>query len=618
MDLFPFETIRPGQKEFLDDVEISINNGGHLVAHVPTGIGKTAAVIAPSLSHALENGKTIFFSTPKHTQHTIVIDTLQKIKKKFNVNFVAVDFVGKQWTCLHDIRDLDSREFNEFCKSMKKDERCVYYKNVHKRKLSKLAVSVIDKIKSEPLHSEAIRELCEKNSLCPYETCIEAGKDANVVVCDYFHIFSPSVRQAFFSKLDKSMEDSILIIDEAHNLPGRIRKILSYNLTENSLKRAIKEANFLNYGILSDAFRDSTRVLKNIGRGMVNSEEKYVKREEFINKLAEETGMKYPEFADMAEDLGEEILKIPNRYRSYSNIIAKFLKNWIKEDIGYARILRKDKFLILSYKCLDPSVSSREIFENMHSTVFMSGTLIPLDMYSSVLGLSPDRTTLEEYPSPFPKKNRITIVVPNVTTKYTKRSDLMFQRYARIISNIVREIPGNIAVFFPSYAILENVREHLAEFGLNKHTLIEKQEMKKDDRVQLYGRLQNSDNKNGGILMGVQAGSFSEGLDYANNLLDGVIIVGLPLDKPDLETKSLIEYYDFKFNRGWDYGYIYPAMNRALQAAGRCIRSETDRGVIILMDDRFLWRNYSKCFPGDFEFIVSEMPEKYVRKFFER
>ncbi len=618
MNLFPFETIRPGQKEFLKDTEISINNRKHLVAHVPTGIGKTAAVIAPSLSHVLENGKTIFFSTPKHTQHTIVIDTLQRIKKKSKIDFIAVDFVGKQWTCLHDIRDLDSRDFNEFCKSMKKDERCLYYKNVHKRKLSKIAVSVIDKIKSEPLHSEAIRELCEKNSLCPYEICIEAGKDADVVVCDYFHIFSPSVRQAFFSKLDKSLENSILIIDEAHNLPDRIRKILSYNLTENSLKRAIKEANFLNYEILSDAFRDSARILKNIGKGMVNSEEKYVKREEFINKLAEETGMKYPEFADMAEELGEEVLKIPNRYRSYSNIIAKFLKNWIKEDIGYARILRKDKFLILSYKCLDPSVSSREIFENMHSTVFMSGTLIPLDMYSSVLGLSPDRTILKEYPSPFPKKNRLVIVVPNVTTKYTKRSDLMYQRYARIISNVVREIPGNTAVFFPSYAILENVREHLAEFGLNKHILIEKQEMNKYDRVQLYSRLQNSENKSGGILMGVQAGSFSEGLDYANNLLDGVVIVGLPLNKPDLETKSLIEYYDFRFNRGWDYGYIYPAMNRALQAAGRCIRSETDRGAIILMDDRFMWRNYSKCFPRDFEFIVSEMPEKYVRKFFER
>jgi len=132
----------------------------------------------------------------------------------------------------------------------------------------------------------------------------------------------------------------------------------------------------------------------------------------------------------------------------------------------------------------------------------------------------------------------------------------------------------------------------------------------------MYNRLTALTNEKGGILAGVQAGSFSEGVDYANNLLDAVIIVGLPLEIPNLEVKSLIEYYDFKFERGWDYGYIYPAMNRALQAAGRCIRSETDRGAIILMDERFRWQNYAKCFPKDFSAIVTELPEKYVAGFF--
>lgn len=117
-------------------------------------------------------------------------------------------------------------------------------------------------------------------------------------------------------------------------------------------------------------------------------------------------------------------------------------------------------------------------------------------------------------------------------------------------------------------------------------------------------------------MMAVQAGSFSEGLDYADNLLDAVIIVGLPLERPNLETQALIDYYDFKFERGWDFGYIYPAMNRALQAAGRCIRSETDRGAVILLDERFMWGNYRKCFPSDFEFNVTELPEKYLRRFF--
>ncbi|RLI85709.1 MAG: hypothetical protein DRO76_05095 [Candidatus Altiarchaeales archaeon] len=618
MDIFPFEKIRDGQREFLGDVKGAIENGRHLVAHAPAGIGKTAAVIAPSLEYALGNNKTVFFLTPKHTQHTIVVDTLQRIKRKFDINFVAVDIIGKQWTCPQNVRDLDPREFNEFCRVLKKDERCRYFKNVRKRKLSKNARRVIERIKKEPMHSEKISKLCSDNMLCPYEICVEVGKDANIVICDYFHIFSPNVRKAFLSKMNKNLENSILIIDEAHNLPERVRNILSYNLTDFSIKRAIKEANLLDYEILKENFREMANVLRELGRGMKKGGERYVKREEFMEKLQERMDITYAELADMSEDLGEEVLGIPNRYRSYSKTISRFLKNWNKEDIGYTRIFKRNKNFLLTYRCLDPSVSSREVFEDSHSSVFMSGTLIPVSMYSNILALDPKRTLEREYESPFPKENRLCILVPGVTTKFTKRSDLMYSRYAKIISEIVKEVPKNIAVFFPAYHILESVENHLKKFRLNKEILVERQEMKKDERVELYQHLINLMNNSGGILLGVQAGSLSEGVDYANNLLDAVIIVGLPLEIPNLETKALIDYYDFKFERGWDYGYIFPAMNRVLQAAGRCIRSETDKGVIVLMDERFRWRNYSKCFPRDFEFIVSEIPERYVKRFFEK
>jgi DNA excision repair protein ERCC-2 len=614
MDMFPFEKIREGQREFLEDVKNAVKEGKHLVAHAPTGIGKTAAVISPSLGYALKNNKTIFFLTPKHTQHTIVIDTLRKIKKKFNVDFISVDIIGKQWTCPHKVRDLDSREFNEFCRALKKDERCNYYNNVRGRKLSKKAKDVMDRIKKETMHSEEISDLCSENTLCPYEVCVEVGKDASFIVCDYFHIFSPKVRKAFLSKLNKGLENSILIIDEAHNLPDRVRKLLSHTLTEISLNRAIKEANFLGYEHLSDDFRDVIRILRDIGRGMKRGDEKLLKKEEFVSALTERIEMKYEDFTDTVNDLGGEVLKIPNRHRSYSKAIARFLERWGWGDMGYARIFRRENAYSLNYNCLDPSISSKEIFKEVHSSVFMSGTLVPLKMYADVLDLEPERTILKEYQSPFPKENRLTLLIPGVTTKYSKRSDFMYRKYVDTIARITHDIPGNVAIFFPSYMILETIKAGL-ERTQGKEILSEKKDMKKDDRIQLYNRLVNS-GKKGALLLGVQAGSFSEGLDYANNILDGVIIVGLPLEIPNLETKSLIDYYDFKFERGWDYGYIYPAMNRALQAAGRCIRSETDKGVIVLMDERFRWRNYSKCFPVDFEAITTEMPEKYVRRFF--
>ena len=616
MKLFPFDKVREGQKEFLKDTEAALEGGKHLVAHAPAGIGKTVAVVAPALSYALENGKTVFFLAPKHTQHTIVVDTLKRIRAGFDKDFACVDIIGKQWTCPHNVDNLDNREFNEFCRAIKKDERCEYYSNVRKNKLSKNAKDAIARIKEGPLHAEEVRDICGAGGLCPYEICIEAGKIASFIICDYFHIFSPKVRKAFLAKLNKDLEDAILIVDEAHNLPDRIRSTLSHNLTEYSVGRAVKEASFLDYEMLIEAYQGLGTVLKNLGRGMKQGEERFVKKEELVERLGNEADISYKELVEMSADLAEDVLSLPNRYRSYAKTIFMFLENWEKEDIGYARIFRKEKNPHLSYICLDPSVSGKEVFDLSHSTILMSGTLLPTRMYSNVLGLGISRVTEKEYRSPFPKENRLSLIIPGVTTKYKDRSDYMFQKYAKVVAGILKEVPGNAAVFFPSYRILEVVENNLKDLGLKKEFLVEKQEMDKDDRIEIYRRLGNLMNHGGGVLLGVQAGSLSEGVDYANNMLDAVIIVGLPLETPSLETKALIEYYDFVYERGWDYGYIFPAMNRVLQAAGRCIRSETDKGAIILMDERFKWKNYSKCFPLDMEFIVTETPEKYLKRFF--
>ncbi|MBN2251921.1 MAG: ATP-dependent DNA helicase [Candidatus Altiarchaeota archaeon] len=618
MDIFPFARVRAGQKEFLGDVSSALVDGRHLVAHAPTGIGKTVAVAAPSLSHALERGKTVYFLAPKHTQHTIVVDTLKKIRERKGASFVAVDIIGKQWTCPHKTEDLDNREFNEFCRTLKKDERCEYYNNVHKKKLSKDAKEAVGRIKDAPMHAGEVRDMCGGLGLCPYEVSIEAGKGANFVICDFFHVFSPKVRGAFLSKLNKTLEDAILIVDEAHNLPDRIRSILSLNLSGYTLKRAAKEAAFLDYGILAESFGGLSRVLKGFGRGVKPYGEVFVVKEEFIAKVAQETGMGCRELADMSADLAQDILSIPGRHRSHAKTVSSFLSNWVEADKGYARIYAKEKNPRLSLKCLDPSVSSKEIFKDCHSAIMMSGTLLPVKMYSGVLGLESARTVEREYRSPFPKQNRLSLIVPGVTTKYSERSGYMYRKYAKIAAEILREVPGNAAVFFPSYQILESVGKELGECGLPKDLFFERQDMDKDDRKQLYKSLADSVTGKGAVLLGVQAGSLSEGVDYANNLLDCVIIIGLPLETPKLETRALIEYYDFVFERGWDYGYIYPAMNRVLQAAGRCIRSGTDRGAIVLMDERFRWKNYSKCFPLDADYVVSETPGKYVKRFFSQ
>jgi len=618
MKLFPFPAVREGQKQFLTDVAETVNVGGILLAHAPTGIGKTVASIAPALEYALENHKTILFLTPKHTQHTIVIDTLKSINARHRLDVAAVDVIGKRWMCQHNIDDLDSREFNEFCRSKKKDETCEYYNNVRKGKLTENAKTVVQEIRKTLMHNEEIVKKCSDRRLCPYEVCIEAGKKANVIICDYFHIFSPRIREAFLGKLEKELEDCILVVDEAHNLPERIRGLLSISLSEYTAKMASKEAAVLGRRNLKEDLEDTEAILKKFSRGMKEGDERFVAKDELMQAIEERTRISYEDFSASVDSLGDETLKIPGRYRSYARSVYNFLESWRGEDVGYARILKKKKNTSLEYKCLDPALSCKPVFDSAHSAVLMSGTLLPLSMYSNLFGFNPDRVRETKYRSPFPDENKLGLIITGVTTRYTKRSGDMYRRYAEKIARISENVAGNLAVFHPAYHIMDAICRELVRSPLKKPLLMERKEMTKGQKKALYMRLARMKDNGGAILMGVQAGSLSEGVDYAGNMLSAVLIVGLPLEKPNLETQALIDYYDFKFQRGWDYGYIYPAMNRSLQAAGRCIRSETDKGAILLMDDRFRWANYRKCLPDDFCYKVTETPEEHLRKFFSQ
>jgi DNA excision repair protein ERCC-2 len=194
----------------------------------------------------------------------------------------------------------------------------------------------------------------------------------------------------------------------------------------------------------------------------------------------------------------------------------------------------------------------------------------------------------------------------------------MFQAYANRIAEASKHVKGNVAVFFPSYGLLHEVLGRLDNIYLTKRLLIEKQGLRKEEKEGLIEELRSLKEGEGGILMGVQGGSLSEGIDYEDNLLSAVFVVGLPLSPPSIETEALKEYYMQKFSaeKGYHYSYIYPAINKVMQAAGRCIRSEEDKGVIILMDERFKQSRYAKCFPKDFKFNTSDNINAQLKQFF--
>jgi len=286
------------------------------------------------------------------------------------------------------------------------------------------------------------------------------------------------------------------------------------------------------------------------------------------------------------------------------------------DDFGFTRIIKKDDDRItISYLCLDPSFVTRDLIEESYSTIVMSGTLQPLDMYKDVLGF-PENTIIKDYKSPFKNENRLTMIIPKTTTKYSERSDRQFAEISKILAEITNAVPGNCSLFFPSYHIRNRVYNYFATKS-NKSIFLEEPGLSKEQKNELLERF-GSYKDTGAILMGAVSGSFSEGVDYIGDLLKCVVVVGIPLGKPDLETNSLIDYYETKFGKGWEYGYSLPAMSRVLQGAGRCIRSETDRGVIVFLDSRFTWANYFKCFPKDWDIKVTGLYQDRIKDFFSK
>ena len=630
---FPFSAIRAGQREFMDDVQDSVESESILLAHAPTGIGKTVAALVPALRYALANEKTVFFLTSKRSQHKIAIDTLRRIKQHAGLNLVAVDITAKQSMCPRATSPL-YREyyslFNEFCKSEQKNKRCRYF--------MKTDEEALQRIRADILHVEELCDWCAGRGVCPHRAALEVAERADVVVCDYNYLFEPDIAERVLERLEAGLDDLILIVDEAHNLPDRIRNNLSNTLRMSMITSAAREIKYIDremYGNLMELEQILTKLAMKASAN--KAKEIPVERNFLIDEMGRVLrrrieAISYDEFVNTLQTIAEKFetageAKGSPRYSkekeaAQRNIVtvAEFLDGWRTREKCvriFSLVLRENPMLY--FKLLDPSVISAPIFAHAHSTIMMSGTLCPTEMYADVLGVTPDRIrgkeiVTREYKSPFPEENRPIVVTKELTTKYTKRGEEMYRKVAGKISEVAQYVKGGMAVFFPSYALLKDISSYLPQ-DLSRRAIIERREMTKEEKNRLYELLRDA---NDGILLAVQGGSFSEGMDYESNTLKAIIVVGLPLSPPTLEVKTIEGYYTgiYGAEKGRLYGYFYPAITKVLQAAGRGIRSEQDRCIIVLMDYRFAQFPYKKCLPPDYKVNFTDRAEILCRKFF--
>jgi DNA excision repair protein ERCC-2 len=611
---FRHEKLRTHQAELLHDSYDAFNNGNILLAHAPVGLGKTDAVFGAAISAALENDLTIFFLTPKISQHKMAIEVVKGLAEKYKLDIMAVDLVGRRNACLdEELTLIDYDGFYLQCEKRRKNKSCRYYGNAkgynrpEEVKAGLLFKRVLAEYGAARTHAE-IMKIARMEGACPYELSLSLAKLSNIIICDYTHLFIPSIRGPLLAKIKKHIANSIVIVDEAHNLGKRIREHLSVSLNSYMLRRAEKEIAFLGADkgtekiSLVEPFEEWAYQRVKQEKELIVSKLGF---ENFLHSYGESISL----LAAYLEDLGLRFIERTNK-KSACLRIANFIRMWNMEEEGSVRILRnRNGFFSLSKRMLDPSIATK-ILNDAKAAVLMSGTLKPLEMHRDILGIDASRVRMKCYHSPFNKGNKINIITEKFTTRFTKRDIENYRAMAHTLDAIVDRTPGGVAVFFASY----HVQNAVVPLMRINNLLLQQENMRPEELNSLLSEFR----KNRGVLCGVQGGSLSEGIDYPNEEIKTVVVVGVALEEKGVEIDALIDYYEEKFKKGWEYGYIFPAVIRGVQAAGRGIRKESDRCAVVLMDERFKWKKYRDILDNNERYIISGEPEKHVSFFWKK
>ncbi len=603
---FPYR-LREGQQKIIEDVEKALENRTHLIFESPTGSGKTIATLYPAVKFALKNDKKVIYLVHTNSQEHQVIREAKKL------GVFAVAFQGRMHMCplakeREELHGGSAEELALLCSKLKKDvqngsfEACPYF-----HRYIEGGKNIMDVVR-EVHTAEEIFRIAEEMEVCPYEALKDALPEATVVVFPYIYFFYPFIRQSMLDRMGTSLQDIILIVDEAHNIPSFSRELRSMELTVNSLEAMEREALELgNPQIAGHSMADIGEFLKE----SIFKMEKFVQDEEGIipqyaweEQIAELMGIRLNEIDTMAKNIiyyGELVRenKIRRRKLPRSHIyhVGSFLYEWKNSySFEYLRLVRWGKNPSLQIYCLDPAIVT-EILRGVHTSIHLSGTL-QLEEYRNLVGL-PKNTMLRRYPWPFPKKNLKILYVDDVTTRYGE-VEKHIERYAEYISSII-SFGKSTAVFFPSYSLLLKISKHI-----RGPLLIEEKEM----RTHELSNIIESFRTKGGALLSVLGGRIFEGLNFPGKQLEIVVIVGIPYPKPTPKTKALERYYNSKFGKGWEYAFRTPAVIKMRQAIGRLIRGPKDRGIAIILDKR------AASFKKDMEIHSSKNLKLEIENFF--
>ena len=616
---FPYP-YREGQRKLVGDVYRTIRRGKNLFLQAPTGVGKTISTIFPAVKAVGEElADRIFYLTAKTITATVAKETFGLLREQ-GYQAKIIQLTAKEKLCLcgntaieQEAADQDN-PYPDFpqIKLECNPQNCPYAKGHFDR----VNDAVFELLQTSDLFTrEEILAQARKHRVCPFELSLDVATWCDNILCDYNYVFDPNVYLKRFFQ-DSSKEKYLFLVDEAHNLVDRSREMYSATLYKEDIL-AVKK-------IMKPHNQAIARTLDKCNKAMLD-----FKRECENYSVCESVGVLTFYLMRLVSQM-EEFFEKPREFPDKKTVLDFYfeLRNFVniydlvdENYVIYDEMQEDGRFMIKLF-CVDPSKNLQKCIDKSVSTIFFSATLLPINYYKRLLSTKEDNYAIYAQ-STFDETQRLLAFGRDVSTKYTRRGPAEYEKIARYIRAAIRSKKGNYMVFFPSYKMMQDVydvfvrveresdtrngvavsdEQNIAEESLEESLTIIMQHsnMNEAEREEF---LQAFEQEDGGTLVAfcVMGGIFGEGIDLKNDRLIGAVIVGTGLPQISNEREILKQYYDKQGLSGFDYAFRYPGINKVLQAAGRVIRTQEDRGIIVLLDERFLQSDYSALYPREWK-----------------
>ena len=616
---FPYP-YREGQRKLVGDVYRTIRRGKNLFLQAPTGVGKTISTIFPAVKAVGEElADRIFYLTAKTITATVAKETFGLLREQ-GYQAKIIQLTAKEKLCLcgntaieQEAADQDN-PYPDFpqIKLECNPQNCPYAKGHFDR----VNDAVFELLQASDLFTrEEILAQARKHRVCPFELSLDVATWCDNILCDYNYVFDPNVYLKRFFQ-DSSKEKYLFLVDEAHNLVDRSREMYSATLYKEDIL-AVKK-------IMKPHNQAIARTLDKCNKAMLD-----FKRECENYSVCESVGVLTFYLMRLVSQM-EEFFEKPREFPDKKTVLDFYfeLRNFVniydlvdENYVIYDEMQEDGRFMIKLF-CVDPSKNLQKCIDKSVSTIFFSATLLPINYYKRLLSTKEDNYAIYAQ-STFDETQRLLAFGRDVSTKYTRRGPAEYEKIARYIRAAIRSKKGNYMVFFPSYKMMQDVydvfvrveresdtrngvavsdEQNIAEESLEESLTIIMQHsnMNEAEREEF---LQAFEQEDGGTLVAfcVMGGIFGEGIDLKNDRLIGAVIVGTGLPQISNEREILKQYYDKQGLSGFDYAFRYPGINKVLQAAGRVIRTQEDRGIILLLDERFLQSDYNALYPREWK-----------------